>query len=99
MENDRRYVIVGNGIAGTGCAETIRKADPNARITIVAAEPYPLYNRIALPPYLKRKVAEPKVFIRTLEWHEKMNIELLRETVALKVHPEEHAVELDGGRV
>jgi NAD(P)H-nitrite reductase large subunit len=95
----RTYVVIGNGIAGTGCAETLRKADPSARITIVAAEPYPLYNRIALPPYLKRKVAEKKVIIRDLAWHERMNIELLRETVVASVHPDEHAVTLQDSRV
>jgi NAD(P)H-nitrite reductase large subunit len=99
MIEQRRYVVVGNGIAGTGCAETIRKADPNASITIVAAEPYPLYNRIALPPYLKRKVAEQKVNIKDLAWHERMNIALLRETVVASVHPDEHAVALADGRI
>ena len=49
-----RYVIIGNGVAGTTTAETIRKADADAVITILADEPYPLYNRIALPRVLQR---------------------------------------------
>ncbi|MBV8151765.1 MAG: NAD(P)/FAD-dependent oxidoreductase, partial [Candidatus Eremiobacteraeota bacterium] len=35
MDNSfRRYVIVGNGFAGTTCAEQLRKADPACEITL-----------------------------------------------------------------
>ena len=34
----RRYVILGNGIAGQTCAEDLRKADAEASIVIVALE-------------------------------------------------------------
>ncbi len=82
MNGRRSYVIIGNGIAGTSAAETIRKADPVARIVLIAEEPYPLYNRVALPPYLKLKVTEKKVLMRTVEQHQQKNIELLLETRA-----------------
>jgi 3-phenylpropionate/trans-cinnamate dioxygenase ferredoxin reductase subunit len=41
-----------------------------------ADEPYPLYNRIALPPLLRKQVAEAKVIIRDAAWHEKHAIDL-----------------------
>ena len=50
--SERRYVIIGNGFAGTTCAEQLRKIDAAASIIMFADEPYPLYNRIALPPML-----------------------------------------------
>jgi NAD(P)H-nitrite reductase large subunit len=74
--NNRRYVIVGNGFAGTTCAEQLRKADPACSITLFTDEPYCLYNRIALPPLLRKQVSEAKVMMRDLAWHEKMNIAL-----------------------
>ncbi len=74
--NGRRYVIVGNGFAGTTCAEQLRKADPACSITLFTDEPYCLYNRIALPPLLRKQVTEAKVMMRDLAWHEKMNISL-----------------------
>jgi 3-phenylpropionate/trans-cinnamate dioxygenase ferredoxin reductase subunit len=73
---ERRYVIVGNGFAGTTCAEQLRKADSACSITLFTDEPYCLYNRIALPPLLRKQVTEAKVMMRDLAWHEKMNIEL-----------------------
>ncbi|GAC1305921.1 MAG: FAD-dependent oxidoreductase [Vulcanimicrobiaceae bacterium] len=74
--DQRKYVIVGNGFAGTTCAEQLRKADASASIVMFADEPYTLYNRIALPPLLRKQVAQTKVIMRDMAWHEKHRIEL-----------------------
>ena len=63
----RRYVILGNGIAGQTCAEELRKLDAEASIVMIAAERHPLYNRVALPRYLRGQVRREKVFMRTVE--------------------------------
>ncbi len=94
----RSFVIIGNGIAGTGAAEAIRKADPNARVVLIAAEPYPLYNRVALPPYLKLKVTEKKVLMRTAEIHQTRNIELLLNTMAEHIDVRERVVRASNGQ-
>ena len=93
----RNYVIVGNGIAGTSAAETIRKADATARIVLIAEEPYPLYNRVALPPYLKLKVTEKKVLMRTVEQHQQRGIELLLTTSAEQLDSENRIVHASNG--
>ncbi|GAC1579878.1 MAG: FAD-dependent oxidoreductase [Candidatus Elarobacter sp.] len=67
---------MGNGFAGTTCAEHLRKLDPTSSIILFADEPYCLYNRIALPPMLRKQVTEQKVIMRDLAWHEKHGIEL-----------------------
>ncbi len=74
--SDRKYVIVGNGFAGTTAAEQLRKADPACSIALFTDEPYPLYNRIALPPLLRKQVTEAKVIMRDDAWHEKHAIGL-----------------------
>lgn len=79
-ERPARYVIVGNGVAGTTAAEQLRKGDPYAEIVLIGAEPYPLYNRVALPPLLKGKVREEKVLMRTVADHEKLGIDLRLRT-------------------
>jgi len=88
----RRYVIVGNGVAGTMCAETLRKNDPACAITLFTDEPYPLYNRVALPPFLKGQAAENKVLMRTHEKHEQNRIDLRLETRVTAVCAEEKTV-------
>jgi NAD(P)H-nitrite reductase large subunit len=94
--SSKKYVIVGNGFAGTTCAEHLRKNDPAASITLFTDEAYPLYNRIALPPLLRKQVTEQKVIIRNLEWHEKHNIDLRLSTRVEQVVAEERRVVADG---
>src|SRR6266705_2869276 len=81
----RRYVILGNGIAGQTCAEDLRKADADASIVIVAAERHPLYNRVALPRYLRGQVRREKVFMRTPEHSAALNIDIHFETWATEI--------------
>jgi NAD(P)H-nitrite reductase large subunit len=95
----RRYVIIGNGIAGTTAAENIRKGDANASIILITNEPYTLYNRIALPPFLKQKIAQQKVTIKNMAWHQERKIDLRLETTALKVDTSDREVYLASGEV
>lgn len=44
----RRVVIVGNGVAGMGVAEALRRCSPSVKIDIVANEPHPFYNRMGI---------------------------------------------------
>jgi NAD(P)H-nitrite reductase large subunit len=92
----RRYVIVGNGFAGTTAAEQLRKHDPACEITIFGDEPYTLYNRISLPPMLRKQIPEEKVMIRNLAWHDEHRIALHLRTHAERIIPEERVVMADG---
>ncbi len=96
-ESVKQYVIVGNGVAGTMAAETLRKNDPSCRILLFADEPYPLYNRVGLPPMLKKKTPPEKVFMRSREKHEQLGIDLRLSTRVTAIHPEEKAVTDESG--
>jgi NAD(P)H-nitrite reductase large subunit len=93
----RRYVVLGNGIAGQTAAEDLRKIDPEASITIVAAERHPLYNRVALPRYLRGQVRREKVFMRTAEHSAAQNIDIHFETWATDVDLREKVVHTNRG--
>jgi NAD(P)H-nitrite reductase large subunit len=93
----KKYVIIGNGIAGTTCAQTLRKNDPACRIWLLTNEPYPLYNRVSLPRFLQGVLAEQKVMIRDRAWHEQQDISLMTETIATRVDTDERVVYLDHG--
>jgi NAD(P)H-nitrite reductase large subunit len=92
----RRYVIVGNGFAGTTAAEQLRKHEPSCEITLFGDEPYPLYNRISLPPMLRKQLPEAKVMIRDLAWHEQHRIDLRLRTTVDRVITQESVVEAGG---
>lgn len=95
--HDKRYVIIGNGVAGTTAAETLRKNDPNCSIHLLTNEPYPLYNRVSLPRFLQGVIVEQKVMIRDFAWHEQRNIQLVTETFVTEVHTDERVVVTDTG--
>jgi NAD(P)H-nitrite reductase large subunit len=95
--HDRRYVIIGNGIAGTTAAETLRKLDANCSIHLITNEPYPLYNRVSLPRFLQGVLTEQKVMIRDFAWHEQRRICLLTETLVTEVDTSERVVVTDKG--
>lgn len=87
-DRPRRYVIVGNGAAGTTAAETLRKNDSLCSITLLTDEPYPLYNRVALPPYIEHRTPREKVFLRTVDIHRERGIDLRLETRVERVDTE-----------
>jgi NAD(P)H-nitrite reductase large subunit len=84
----KRYLIIGNGASGTYAAETIRKTDTEGEITLLTNEPYPLYNRVALPPFLRDQAKREKVFLRTPEQHEQKGIKLLVNTLITSLDTE-----------
>jgi 3-phenylpropionate/trans-cinnamate dioxygenase ferredoxin reductase subunit len=92
----RRYVIVGNGFAGTTAAEQLRKHDSSCEITLFGDEPYPLYNRISLPPMLRGQLPEEKVMMRTIGWHEEHRIDLKLRTRVERVNVSERTVLAEG---
>ena len=96
--HDRHYVIIGNGIAGTTAADTLRKNDPNCSIHLLTNEPYPLYNRVSLPRFLQGVIVEQKVMIRDFAWHEQRNITLVTETMVTDVNTDERVVVTDDGQ-
>jgi NAD(P)H-nitrite reductase large subunit len=93
----RSFVIIGNGVAGTSAAETLRKGDPNARIVLVGDEPHPLYNRVALPKVLKGVTAPERTIIKPVQWHVDNRVELHLTTLVTAIDTERRVVTTDTG--
>src|ERR1700681_628207 len=94
----RRYVVIGNGIAGQTCAEELRKADADASIVMIAAERHPLYNRVALPRYLRGQVRREKVLMRTVEDYARQNLDIHFETWATEIDARSKVVRTNRGQ-
>jgi NADPH-dependent 2,4-dienoyl-CoA reductase/sulfur reductase-like enzyme len=58
------HAIIGAGPAGIVAAETLRKLDREAKITVIGDEPEPPYSRMALPYYLIDKIDERSTYLR-----------------------------------
>jgi NAD(P)H-nitrite reductase large subunit len=96
-DEPHRFVMIGNGVAGTTAAEHVRKNQPEAHVTLIAGEPYPLYNRVALPIFLKGRVQEKNVMMRTQEIHEHRDVNLRLSTWVTAIDRDERTVTLDSG--
>jgi len=95
--NPTRFVIIGNGAAGTYAAEQLRKDDAACEIVMIDDEKYTLYNRVSLPRYLKGVLLEQRVYVRDQAWHDKNRIDLRLETKVTQVDFEHKTVMLDPG--
>lgn len=87
-----RFVVIGNGVAGSTAAEHLRKNSPTANVTLLAGEPYPLYNRVALPIFLKGRVQEKNVMMRTREVQEARGVKLKLDTWVTGICTDERTV-------
>ena len=72
----KKYLVVGNGVAGTTAAEHIRINDPDGAIAIVTDEETPFYYRTRLPEFLGGNLAEPKLIARKDDWYRERDISL-----------------------
>jgi 3-phenylpropionate/trans-cinnamate dioxygenase ferredoxin reductase subunit len=94
----RRYVVIGNGIAGQTCAEELRKLEADASIVMIAAERHPLYNRVALPRYLRGQVRREKVLMRTVEDYAARGLDIHFETWATEIDARSKVVRTNRGQ-
>ena len=76
------HIIIGAGPAGVVAAETIRKLDPSAIITIIGDEPEAPYSRMAIPYFLEENIQAEGTHLRKADNHyENADIEVLNARV------------------
>ena len=63
------HIIIGAGPAGVIAAETIRKLDSEAIITIIGDEPEAPYSRMAIPYFLEENIKAEGTHLRKAENH------------------------------
>ncbi|WP_226010621.1 NAD(P)/FAD-dependent oxidoreductase [Halomicrobium salinisoli] len=93
------HVIIGDGIAGSSAAETIREADPDADVTVITDEGEALYNRILIKEFAKGKLPEAPISIHEPEWYDERDIDLQLNTHVTGVDTDAHEVHTHEGDV
>lgn len=92
-----RHVIIGGGPAGIVAAETLRKGDPSADITILNGERVPPYSRMAIPYLLNQEIDEAGTYLRKdLGHYERLGLKLV-DLSASTVDTVNRTVKLDNG--
>jgi nitrite reductase (NADH) large subunit len=91
----KRYVIIGNGVAGTTAAENIRKGDDQGKIIIITDEDLPFYYRVRLNEFVSGDLAEQELVARGEEWYRERAIDVRLRTRGIDAKPAEKTVLTD----
>lgn len=91
------HVILGAGPAGVTAADTLRRTDPDCRITLLGDEPGPPYARMAIPYLLAERIEATGTRLRRDPGHYRnQRIEVIHDR-AVGLEPAAHRLRLAGG--
>jgi nitrite reductase (NADH) large subunit len=93
-----KYLIVGNGVAGTTAAVAIRKTDSTGEIQMISEEAYPFYSRIRLMEYISGEVELAKLQIRNQSWYEENRIQLVLNSRVSAIDPAAREIVTSSGQ-
>lgn len=91
----KQYVIIGNGVAATGCIEGIRSIDKESKIVVVSEENYAVYCRPLISYYLENKTDTQRMNYRSEDFYGKNGCEVLYGKRAVKIDSSAKTVELN----
>ncbi len=78
----KRYLIIGDGAAGTTAAQYIRQGDPQGVIAIYSDDPHPAYFRAALTNYLLGELREDQIWAVPPTFYAELSINRVLARVA-----------------
>jgi len=84
----KRYLIIGNGVAGARAAVRIRERESGGEIHVFTGEAYPFYYRVRFPELVAGEVTIKEITIHTKEFYQGKNISLHLEEPIVEVRPE-----------
>jgi nitrite reductase (NADH) large subunit len=88
----KRYLIIGNGVAGARAAVRIRERNPQDEIHIFTEEVYPFYYRVRFPEFVAGEVAIKEITIHTKEFYQSKKISLHLGEPVVEVHPDKKEI-------
>lgn len=95
----KRYLIIGNGVAGARAAVRIREKDPEGEIHVFTGEAFPFYYRVRFPEFVAGEVTIKEITIHTREFYQGKNIVLHLEEPIVEVSPEKRELLSRPGKI
>lgn len=92
-----KVVIVGNGLAGTLAAKTLRELDQGVEIEVIGEEKFPYYPRPNLIEYLAGRLPFEKLFAFPVGWADRQRIGLRLGERVTRIRPAERQIETASG--
>lgn len=81
----KHHIVIGSGVSGNQAAETLRKCDPESRISVITAARLPFYNRYDLPKVIRGTTDWRDFVIYPPEYYRSHKITLRRTQQVEKV--------------
>jgi len=94
----RRVVVVGAGVAGVTVVEELRRALPDAELTLIGDEPYAFYNRMAITRLVSESVSIDSLYLNRRDWAESRRVDYRRGVPAALFDRASREVSLADGR-
>jgi len=91
------YVIVGGSAAGVSCAETLRKHDKKADITLISDEAFALYSRCLLTYLIAGTIDESKLYFKDKNFYKENNIKTYLGKRVVSIDVKKKSVSLEDG--
>jgi len=88
-----RAIVVGNGIAATIFAKTLRESGSDADIDIYAEEKYHYYPRPNLIDFLADRIPFERIFAFPEDWYASHNLNVHLKSPVIAIHPDTQVVE------
>ena len=96
-EKAERFIIIGNGAAGTTACEEIRKRNKKCSIEMISREPVIGYNRPMLTKGILSEVDPINFYIKPQEWYQEKNIKLTLGVSVNEIKKDTKELVLDNG--
>lgn len=89
-----KYLIIGNSAGGIGAIEAIRQMDKTGSVAIVSDEPYHVYSRPLISPFLAKERPFDNIIYRPMDFYEKNKIQAVLGVKVTKLDLAKRSVEL-----
>lgn len=97
-DTDRRYIIIGGGIASVSAAEAIRRRDKTGTIEIISAEETLPINRPMLTKDMQTAILRPEeMLVHGADWYEERNIRFYLNTPVTDIDIKDKKITLQSG--
>jgi len=91
------YLILGNSTAAVAAVEAIRAADATGTLAVVSDQPNHVYSPPLITYVLGGKIAEDKLYTRSRDFYEQLQVDTYFGVPATQLQPETHQVMLASG--
>lgn len=95
----RRFVVLGNGIAGFSAAEAIRRNQADAEITMISEEKISTYLRPLLSKTYFKTFQKERIYVADNTWYEENHINQILGRPIEKIVPKDKSVYLSNGQL